>query len=178
MVVVKERKWPNFLGRSALGRGSASKGVCLTEVCIQGCLPLGFCLWGVCIQGIYLQGSLHSGMLGRPPKPETRAVRILLECFLVCCRYLYTLHQGCLMITLSITYSLFNTNSRNKIAISDNYGVNFLYYFQWLSEHRKHTRLFSCSECDISRSFSMFEKFLLLDLFLCLLLTVIVHVKT
>ena len=81
------------------------------------------------------------------------------------------------MITMSITYSLFNTNSRNKLVISDNYGVTFLYYFQWLSEHRKHSSLFSCSECEISRSFSTFEEFLLVDLFVCLLLTVIVHVK-
>ena len=82
------------------------------------------------------------------------------------------------MITMSITYSLFNTNSHNKLVIGDNYGVTFLYYFQWLSKHRKHTRLFSCSECDISRSFAKFETVLLLDLFLCLLLTVTIHVKT
>ena len=80
-----------------------------------------------------------------------------------------------------ITYSLFNTNNRYKLAIGDNHGVIvvlLLYYFHWLSKHRKHTRLFSCSECDISRSFTKFEEFLLLNLFVCLLLTFIVHVKT
>ena len=54
-------------------------------------------------------------------------------------------------------YSLFNTDNRNKLAIGENYGVNFLYYSHWLSEHRKRT-LFSCTETDINRSFSKFEE--------------------
>ena len=46
-------------------------GLHLGRVYIQGGLPKG----GVCIQG---------GLgLGRPPQLEKRAVRILLECFLV-----------------------------------------------------------------------------------------------
>ena len=44
-------------------------------VYLQGCLPPGVvCLWGVCI---------HGGLDRPPNEPEKRAVRILLECFLV-----------------------------------------------------------------------------------------------
>ena len=109
------------------GEGSTPKGSSSRGVCFQGCLHLR----GSASRGIFFSGSLHPGVCGKPPRePEKRAVRILVECFLVCCRYFITLYQGSLMITLSITYSQFNTNSRNKLAIGDNYGVNFLYYFQ------------------------------------------------
>ena len=72
-------------GGSSLGGGCIQGrdlhlggGVCLWRVYIQGIrgLHLGE---GVCLQGVHIQGGL-----GNPrPESEKRAVRILLECFLV-----------------------------------------------------------------------------------------------
>ena len=66
----------------------AGGGVCLEAggVCLQG--------EGSAYRGVYLQRGLPIGgsayrcrRFGRPPEPEKRAVRILLECFLVLCRF-------------------------------------------------------------------------------------------
>ena len=66
-----------FRGDLCQGEVSVQRGLCLGEG--------GLCPGGVSVQGIYVQGGLCPGR--PPPYDNERAVRTLLECFLVLQRF-------------------------------------------------------------------------------------------